>query len=59
MSDTRRGKKTNHDKNFTAFKEWMEGKKIGRRKQKWHWDFVELNDDGVTIKGGQGHWERV
>jgi len=37
---------------------FAEGKKIGRPKQEWHWDFVELNPDD-TIKGGRGHWRKV
>ncbi len=58
MSDSRRGKKQNSNKSYAARTEWMLGKKIGRRKQVWHWDFVELNPDD-TIKGGIGHWEKI
>ena len=54
-----RGKKINQVKNERAHADWMAGKVIGRRKQVWHWDFVELHDDGLRIKGGRGHWERV
>ena len=55
----RRGKKQNYNKNFGAHTEWMAGKKIGRCKQQWHWDFVELHEDGLRIKGGRGHWEKI
>jgi hypothetical protein len=58
MANTRRGKKINQTKNYVAAKDFAEGKKIGRPKQEWHWDFVELNPDD-TIKGGRGHWRKV
>lgn len=46
----RRGKKQNYNKNFVAFKEWSEGKKIGRRKQVWVWE-----NEAARI----GHWEKI
>jgi hypothetical protein len=40
---------------------WMDGKKLGRKKQVWVWDveplFVEENDGGITHYTGSGHWE--
>jgi hypothetical protein len=35
MADTRRGKKTNTNKNYVAAKDFADGKKIGRKKQVW------------------------
>lgn len=32
------GRKTNHNKNFAAHREWMEKKKVGRPKQVWELD---------------------
>ncbi len=49
----RRGKKQNYNKNFVAFKEWMEGKKIGRRKQEWIW-FAEPTKMGEPL----GYWRK-
>jgi hypothetical protein len=55
----RRGKKTNHNKNFVAHKEWMEGKKLGRRKQVWVWhQEYEVFNAGGSEKCG-GHWEKI
>ena len=51
-----RGKKLNRDKNARAHDEWMQGKRLGRRKQV----FVPEIHDGITVycyKGG--HWEKV
>ena len=50
----RRGKKQNYNKNFTAFKEWMAGKKLGRRKQVWIW-FPEPPAQGEPL----GRWEKL
>ena len=55
MSDSRRGKKQNHDKNFGAHKEWEARKRIGRSKQIWVWDVFFENSDGIQ----KGHWEKV
>lgn len=38
--------KNNGKKNYRAHDEWMEGKKLGRRKQRWVPDIP-------------GHWEKV
>jgi hypothetical protein len=49
----RRGKKQNYNKNFVAFKEWAEGKKIGRRKQEWvPWKFD-------PVGGPTGYWRKI
>jgi hypothetical protein len=52
--------KDNSRKKFKEHDEWMEGKKIGRPKQRWVWDVepYELNPD-TTDMGGCGHWEKV
>lgn len=51
----RRGKKQNYNKNYTTHAEWMEGKKLGRRKQIWVPEtFVEHTGQLVD-----GHWEKV
>ncbi len=49
----RRGKKQNYNKNYTAHAEWMEGKKLGRRKQIW----VPFVFDPVG--GPQGYWKKI
>ena len=49
----RRGKKQNYTKNFVAHKEWMEAKKLGRKKQIWVWDSEP--DQECRI----GHWEKA
>jgi len=55
MSDSRRGKKTNTNKNWQSRAAWMEGKKLGRRKQIWVPEtFVEHTGQPVD-----GHWEKV
>lgn len=58
----RRGKKTNHNKNFVAHKEWMEGKKLGRRKQIWvlmakcsYFDSPEV----IAATPVTGCWEKI
>jgi hypothetical protein len=57
MSDSRRGKKQNHDKSYAAHKEWMAAKKLGRRKQVWIWDREPAaTEDGLP---GIGHWEKI
>jgi hypothetical protein len=52
--------KDNSRKKFRKHDEWMEGKKIGRPKQRWVWD-VEPCSDGVSKYNGPGigHWEKV
>ncbi len=47
-------KKQNYNKNFVAFKEWMEGKKIGRRKQEWIY-FAEPTEMGQP----KGYWRKI
>jgi hypothetical protein len=62
MADTRRGKKQNHDKNFTAAKDFKAGKKIGRKKQVWVPDGVIINmnnGEPVSVAGMTGHWEKI
>jgi hypothetical protein len=55
MADTRRGKKQNYNKNYTAHAEWMTAKKLGRRKQRWvPTHFVEHTGEPVG-----GYWEKV
>ena len=51
-----RGKKLKYDKNARAHDEWMAGKKLGRKKQK----FVE-EPSMVDVLGGfrGGHWEKI
>jgi hypothetical protein len=49
----RRGKKTNQVKNYVAAKDFAEGKKIGRPKQRW----VPFKFDPVG--GPNGYWEKV
>ena len=47
--------KNNDNKHYREHDEWMQGKKIGRKKQRW------VNGDGplgVFIANG-GHWEKV
>ena len=51
MSDSRRGKKQNNRKNFTARKEWLESKKFGRLKQEW----VNIGTSAVT----EGFWRKI
>ena len=46
-------------KNYQSYETWMREKKVGRPRQQWHWDFVELHEDGLRIKGGRGHWEKI
>jgi hypothetical protein len=57
----RRGKKTNHNKNFVAAKDFAAGKRVGRKKQIWVWDVLPESPVGVTaaIKAGLGHWEKI
>jgi hypothetical protein len=57
MEAMRRGKKQNSNKSYAARAEWVEGKKIGRRKQVWIWD----REPAVTENGlpGIGHWEKI
>ena len=49
-----RGKKINQVKNERAHAEWMLGKKLGRGKQQWVWDFTEGEEYLWS-----GHWEKV
>jgi hypothetical protein len=57
MSDSRRGKKQNANKSYAARTEWMQAKKIGRRKQVWIWDREPAaTGDGLP---GIGHWEKI
>jgi len=55
----RRGKKQNYNKNFVAHKKWVEGKKIGRRKQVWVWhqEYDAWVRGEVTTCGGR--WEKA
>jgi hypothetical protein len=51
----RRGKKTNHNKNFVAAKDFAAGKKVGRPKQRWvPARFVEQTGEPVG-----GYWEKI
>ena len=43
--------KDNSRKKFREHDEWIEGKKIGRPKQRWAWDVEPGEHPGV------GHWE--
>jgi len=54
-----RGKKINQVKNHRAWQEWMEGKKISRRKQVWVWhqEYDVWVRGEVTTCGG--HWEKA
>jgi hypothetical protein len=54
----RRGKKENHNKNYSAHKEWMIAKKLGRKKQKWVWTLEPSTMGGEEVPG-IGHWEKV
>jgi hypothetical protein len=54
----RRGKKQNYNKNFVAHREWMEAKKLGRRKQVWVWDREPIAVD-LIVMPGIGHWEKA
>ena len=48
-----RGRKVNQVKNERSHAEWMEGKKLGRRKQIWvPWKFDPMG-------GPNGYWEKV
>jgi len=52
----RRGKKQNYNKNFVAHKEWMEGKRLGRRKQAWAWfPNLPVNENGKH----PGEWVKL
>ena len=59
MADTRRGKKQNYTKNYVAHKEWVEGKKIGRRKQQWIDDTETPTGDFGQVITPVGHWEKI
>lgn len=57
---TQRSLKDNSKKNYRVREEWMQGKRIGRPKQRWVPD--EVMSDVVTrnILGTiPGHWEKV
>jgi hypothetical protein len=56
MSDSRRGKKQNYNKNYISHKEWSEGKKIGRKKQTWVWDGWTAPPEQRPVRG---HWEKI
>lgn len=61
---TRRGKKINQVKNHMAAKDFAEGKRVGRPKQRWIVDVVEesiidANGDKAILTPGSGHWEKV
>ena len=58
MSDSRRGKKQNSNKSYAARVEWLQGKKIGRRKQQWIWD-NEAEWGTVDNVQPVGHWEKI
>lgn len=56
MADTRRGKKTNTNKNYVAAKDFAEGKKVGRKKQVW------VYDEPMNVPAGEqptGRWEKI
>ncbi len=59
MADTRRGKKTNTNKNYVAAKDFADGKKIGRTKQKWVWDHVCSVEEITKGLRSIGHWEKL
>lgn len=42
--------KNNGDKKYREHADWMDGKKVGRKKQRWVWDNEAEN---------LGHWEKV
>ena len=56
MSDSRRGKKTNTDKNPQARQDCLAGKKIGRPKQRFVPDPDPMSQFAIP-KGGT--WEKV
>ena len=56
MAGHGRGKKINPTKNHRAWQEWMVGKKIGRRKQRWVWEMDLQSEVPLPAKG---HWEKV
>jgi hypothetical protein len=51
----RRGKKQNYNKNHTAWSDWQEGKKFGRKKQVW----VPVTFVEHTGQPCGGYWEKV
>ena len=53
-----RGKKINAAKNHRAWQEWMQGKKIGRKRQRWVWE-MDLQSEVPLPDQTKGHWERV
>ena len=50
-----RGKKQSYAKNARAHDEWMAGKKLGRKKQK----FVEEMPEKDCQKYRGGYWEKI
>jgi hypothetical protein len=51
-----RGRKQNTDKNYQSRKEWMQGKKLGRCKQRWVWDGWTAPPEQKPLTG---HWEKI
>ena len=58
MADNRRGKKTNHNKNHTAAKDFADGKKIGRPKQEWVWT-MDLTVQTPLADQTTGYWRKA
>lgn len=57
MATTRRGAKINPTKNSQAHREWIEGKRLGRPKQKW---VPEAKDSMAYVMGETtGQWVKV
>lgn len=62
---SRRGKKLNPTKNNQAAREFAEGKRLGRPKQRWIQDVVEITRTDANggspfvVIPGSGHWEQV
>jgi hypothetical protein len=54
-----REKKINPTKNHRAWVEWQTGKKIGRRKQIWVWDYVCTIAEITAGGHSTGHWEKI
>jgi hypothetical protein len=55
MANTRRGKKINQTKNYVSAKDFADGKKIGRPKQRW----VPVAFVEHTGQPFGGYWEKI
>ena len=50
--------KNNDNKKYREHTEWMEGKKIGRPKQRWVFDPQQYDDFNAGLTP-VGHWEKI